>query len=363
MIVALRPPGAFPGSTLLCNGIFTESYVHFGDAGHWLRPYKALRDEAARCGITLVTEDMVDLAGAAALVLIDLPASLHELTALRRAYPNLKLILQTLETCHGRRWTFDPANHRLFDAVVSYNDGHANLEKYFIYKIPAGGIDGWPGPLRDLPWERRRLVSMVSTRYVHSPLHPLRTGIGVQLKHGWHLAPGAWWDYVIPNGSLFRAREVIAEAVAQAVPDDFDIFGPYWDTGVAAATSRCVRGQNAASKLEFLGDYRFTIAIENCRNEMGYISEKIFDPLLAGSVPVYLGNERIADYVPADAFVDIRKFSSFKDMALFLKALPRERWQEMRECGSNFLRGDGIASFGASQYADAMIGAIRFATR
>ena len=40
------------------------------------------------------------------------------------------------------------------------------------------------------------------------------------------------------------------------------------------------------------------MAYENFRGRRGYISEKIFDALQAGSVPVYLGEERIAEFVP-----------------------------------------------------------------
>jgi len=363
MIVAVRPPGPFPGSSLLRNGIFGDDYVHIGSAGHWLKPYAALREAAAREGITMVTEDMADLAEAAALVIIDLPNSANELIALRKACPNLKLILQTLESCYGRDWTFDPANHRLFDAVVSYNDAHARLNKYFVYKIPAGGIDGWCGPLTDKPWEERRLAAMVASRYTHSPIFPLRTGVGLQLKYGWRLNPSTWLNYVFPKGALYQTRDVVADAMALAAPDEFDIFGPYWEDVSSATTRRCVRGLNPHSKLEFLGSYRFTIAYENCRNDKGYISEKIFDPLLAGSVPVYLGNERIDELIPPEAFVDARQFADSPALAAHLKSVSKARWQEIRSCGSDFLRSGAIARFGAGQYIDAMLAAIRHAIK
>jgi hypothetical protein len=46
-------------------------------------------------------------------------------------------------------------------------------------------------------------------------------------------------------------------------------------------------------KREFLAQYRFTIAFENTRAP-GYRTEKILDPMLAGSIPIYWGDPRIA---------------------------------------------------------------------
>ena len=71
---------------------------------------------------------------------------------------------------------------------------------------------------------------------------------------------------------------------------------------------RCWRGNEKVSKDELSAEYRFVMAYENFRGRRGYISEKIFDALQAGSVPVYLGEERIAEFVPPEAFVDARNF-------------------------------------------------------
>ena len=42
------------------------------------------------------------------------------------------------------------------------------------------------------------------------------------------------------------------------------------------------------SKLNLYRKYKFVIAFENAIEE-DYVTEKFYDPLLAGSVPVYLG--------------------------------------------------------------------------
>lgn len=42
------------------------------------------------------------------------------------------------------------------------------------------------------------------------------------------------------------------------------------------------------SKLEALKDYRYTIVIENCKMD-NYFSEKVIDPMVVGTIPIYWG--------------------------------------------------------------------------
>lgn len=62
---------------------------------------------------------------------------------------------------------------------------------------------------------------------------------------------------------------------------------------------RLARDEGRASKLELIAGYRFTLAFENAIAP-DYVTEKFFDPLLAGSVPVYLGAPNAADFAPGD---------------------------------------------------------------
>lgn len=143
-------------------------------------------------------------------------------------------------------------------------------------------------------------------------------------------------------------------------PGDFDIYGPGWDGLDDVAIRTAWHGPWLGNKLELLDRYRFNIAYENCRNDVGYISEKIFDAFLAGTVPVYLGNQRIQEFVPAGSFVDARKFKSPRELGIFLKEMPKQQWEEMRAAGDEFLRNGTDEHFGAAQYANAVIAALRF---
>ena len=56
---------------------------------------------------------------------------------------------------------------------------------------------------------------------------------------------------------------------------------------------------NRQGKLDTMATYKFTLAFENAiAND--YVTEKFFEPLAAGSVPVYLGAPNIEEYAPGE---------------------------------------------------------------
>jgi len=75
------------------------------------------------------------------------------------------------------------------------------------------------------------------------------------------------------------------------------------------------------TKLGVIGGYKFALGAENTI-EADYVTEKFFQPLLAGTVPVYRGAPNVADYAPGDnCFVDASAFSSPAELAAYLRYL------------------------------------------
>lgn len=79
--------------------------------------------------------------------------------------------------------------------------------------------------------------------------------------------------------------------------------------------------QGRSSKLNLLSQYKFDLSFENSRS-VDYVTEKFFDPLVAGTVPVYLGAPNIADFAPGEhCFIDVRDFSGPRELADYLHYL------------------------------------------
>lgn len=72
------------------------------------------------------------------------------------------------------------------------------------------------------------------------------------------------------------------------------------------------------TKLQTIGRYKFCLGLENTM-ETDYVTEKFFQPLLTGTVPVYRGAPSIADFAPGDhCYIDATKFASPRDLAAHL---------------------------------------------
>jgi len=76
------------------------------------------------------------------------------------------------------------------------------------------------------------------------------------------------------------------------------------------------------TKMNTIRKYKFTIAFENS-NDRDYVTEKFFQPLEAGSVPVFYGTSNIADFAPPHSYIDANDFESPKELAEYLEFLDK----------------------------------------
>ena len=94
-------------------------------------------------------------------------------------------------------------------------------------------------------------------------------------------------------------------------PDIAQIHGSNWNTSH-------FQGKWGASKMALVKNYHFTVAIENSF-EHDYVTEKLWQVLAAGSVPLYYGAPNIDDWLPChDCIVDLRKFANPRAAAEFV---------------------------------------------
>lgn len=77
------------------------------------------------------------------------------------------------------------------------------------------------------------------------------------------------------------------------------------------------------SKMDTISKYKFTLAFENAVAR-DYVTEKFYDPLIAGSVPVYLGAPNIAEFAPGErCFIDTSEWESPESLARYLLEVSR----------------------------------------
>lgn len=123
--------------------------------------------------------------------------------------------------------------------------------------------------------------------------------------------------WVVSNTSPLSKRGLYVEQLQSHMK--VDIYGRY--------DQRCPEG-NCYQELAKRGQYKFYLAFENsvCRD---YISEKVFQALSVGFLPIVLGGLGPEDYsrpgvLPPNSYLDVRNFSSPKHLSDYLKRLDED---------------------------------------
>ncbi len=79
-------------------------------------------------------------------------------------------------------------------------------------------------------------------------------------------------------------------------------------------------GGPVADKEEFIKRYKFNLALENSQVD-GYTTEKIVEPFLAFTVPIYWGNRHVGKEFNKEAFIDISDFATLDNAIDHIRAI------------------------------------------
>lgn len=146
-------------------------------------------------------------------------------------------------------------------------------------------------------------------------------------------------------GELYSRR---IEAMASLAKDGLvDLYGRGWEKWWSSESMWPAYWKNrkvllsihrgsCRSKIETLSQYRFCLCFENMAMK-GYVTEKIFDCLYAGAIPLYLGATDIESLIPAGAYVDCRQFGSWDEMRDAVMSMTAQEIQTKRDAGRDFI--------------------------
>ncbi|OFZ29753.1 MAG: hypothetical protein A2622_11075 [Bdellovibrionales bacterium RIFCSPHIGHO2_01_FULL_40_29] len=97
---------------------------------------------------------------------------------------------------------------------------------------------------------------------------------------------------------------------------------------------------SVVDKLTTLKKYKFSICYENAYGIPGYITEKIFDSLTAGCIPIYWGAPNVTDFIPQACFIDRTQFSSYEELNTFLHGMTESEYENRLNDINKFLKSD-----------------------
>lgn len=160
-------------------------------------------------------------------------------------------------------YDFIRTNFNKFDSVFTFDKELLNLSPKFHF-LPIGGC--WISEGDRVIHDKNKLLSIIASRKQELPGHILR-------------------------------HEIIKKF------NNIDVFG---------------NGYNPIdNKILALGDYKFSIVVENCKKDY-YFTEKLIDCFITGTIPIYWGCPSINDFFDSDGIIS---FDTLEDLKLILNNL------------------------------------------
>lgn len=175
------------------------------------------------------------------------------------------------------------------------------------------------------------------------------------------------------SSELYSKRVEIIRWYEKNSPREFDLYGTGWENAKKAMAPWFRRKilQHGPwsnyfappfqsykgivdSKLQTLQNYKFSICFENVKDIGGYITEKIFDSMFAGCVPIYLGADNIQDYIPRECFINFRRFSSILQMHEYLTTMESGKYEEYLDAIDRFTKSELSVPFKHESFVDSM---------
>lgn len=180
---------------------------------------------------------------------------------------------------------------------------------------------------------------------------------------------------IASEDDLYEERFAVIEWHQKNAPDDFSLYGRGWDKPKAAFTRKdklVRRAKRLATQLfgyrpfssykgsvvdkgDIYKNSKFAYCYENTKNLENYITEKIFDAMMYGCVPIYWGAQNILDFIPKECFIDRRDFADQASLHQYLKNMSEEAYEAYQIAIYNFLRGDKVLPFKSETYAQRVV--------
>lgn len=116
--------------------------------------------------------------------------------------------------------------------------------------------------------------------------------------------PVSWNDTI--NGASFIARNCASRNEREEVIRTLRRLGIRVD-GLSSCLHTVDVSDDRGDKLKLMRPYKFNLAFEN-GNVIDYVTEKVYQALAAGVLPVYMGAPNIREYVPDGSIIDFADF-------------------------------------------------------
>lgn len=280
------------------NRIFTpmpDTYLSHWPISNWV----ALRQAMASCGIDLATHDINPPETSDLILYLNVNS--------QRALP------QGDEIARSVLLAYEPA------VVIAHNRDSAVHEHFAKVFIPDDTlVDGVK-------------FFKMTVAYYDFPTERPQFDAGAKTKLCTMVNSAKYWPYF---NELYSQRMAIIRWFEENHPEDFEFYGAGWKAENYPSYRGAISNRD---KIPVQHPYRFAICYENNSDTPGCVTEKIFDCMMGGCVPIYWGVPNITAYIPRNCFVDRRDFATNEELYSYLKGMGDDELQGYLDNISDYL--------------------------
>ena len=326
------------------NRMFTDPSSAIGD--DLMYPLVYLGRRLAELGHKVATLDTDDLEKFDAAIFLDHPTFLNPYFRRLRQTGKKKLYLFLFENAANRPDNYWIRNHREFEKVFTWDSELIDQKKYFRFFLP----NRIPSNFQLRSGEKTKFCVAIASQKYSGNRHELyservRSIRWFEQEHPSELDLfGTTWDRRWFTGKLSRLNLFLQKFYAK------------FPNSLVSNQFPSYRGR-VKSKNAVMRQYKFALTYENAIFP-GYITEKIFDALFAGCVPIYAGASDVTNFIPAQVFIDKRNFRNYADLYHYLKTMSEAEYQGYLSAIHSYVSGERIYPFSAEFFTETIISEI-----
>jgi FkbM family methyltransferase len=113
-----------------------------------------------------------------------------------------------------------------------------------------------------------------------------------------------------------------------------------------------------SQKFVTLAEHRYSVCFENIYDPFwskGYVSEKLLDCLMCGTVPIYLGCYNIEEYIPLQCLIDFRQFKDYAALDQFLHDITDSQYGAYIEHIRNWVNEGNLSHYSMHRIYDKLL--------
>lgn len=200
-----------------------------------------------------------------------------------------------------------------FSKIYTWKDNLVDNKKYFKFNYPKSskGLK-----TKIIPFKKKKFLVLMNSNWV--PFLPFKL-LSLSTKE------------------LYSQRIRAIEFFDKHHSSEFDLFGKGWNKPEKYSlkqklfgykTYKTYRGEfKGKDKYSILSKFKYALCFENSE-VTGYISEKIVDCFKAKCVPIYYGATNIKKFIPANCYIEARRFDNYDSLYNHLKKITEKEYDE-----------------------------------